>query len=372
MKNLFKIAFIALAFTIGAAFGALTGDPTVSIVMGSAVSVAHMVQVGIINLPSFQLPLNTLASSIDISALATALGAYHQEHRDELVSEVLLDEDFTSDMETMDDVTDELPLPNLSIEDLIQPGDPTAFTPTANALKFGARILKVRPVKVDLLLIPQVLEKTWLGKMKKASDPMDLPFEKFIMDYINSKIVENLRLQGIYKGEYDGAGTTPIDTMDGFLKLVADEVTATNIVEIVTGVISATNVIDKVELTYDGLGDAYKKKPTIMKASPTIFDWYVRRYRTLYGGNMTYTGVAKDRVLLDGTSCELVKEPGLSGSQRLLTTLKENFVYGVDTANNYSLDVQKFDRSLKILIDFKAGVNFKQVHARALAVNDKA
>jgi hypothetical protein len=371
MKTLFKIAGLALALFMGAIIGATTGSETVTFAFSGLTATTYALQTGIVNIKMFQLPYNILASSIDISALATALGAYHREHRDELVAEILLDEDFTSDMEVMDDITDELPLPSLALTDLIKPANATTFSPTANALAFNARTLKVRGIKVDLQLIPQVLEKTWLGKMKKANDPWDLPFEAFIMDYINSKIKENLRLKAIWKGDYNAAGTTPETTMDGFLTLIADEITATNITPIVTGAITSTNVVDKLELTYDGLGEAYKGVPTIMKVNPQIYDWYNRKYRVDFGSNQDYKGMKSMRRPLDGTLCELVREPGLGTSQRVITSVKENFVYGVDSANGYSMDVQKFDRTLKILIDFKAGVNFKEIHARALAVNDQ-
>lgn len=367
MKTVFRFTSLLVAFMIGGFVGSAAGfDPIASGAVLTSVSVVKMA--------FFQgaHAHGLLLTSIDLTELAANLGAYHREHRDELVSELLLDDDFTSDLNVMDDITDELPLPNLSLGDLTKPANPAAFAPTANALAFGARILKVRGVKVDLLLIPQVLEKSWLGKMKKANDPWDMPFEAFIMDYINSKIREELRLRAIYKGVYNGAGTDPDDTMDGFLKIVSDEITATNITPIVTGAITAANVIDKVELTYDGLGEAYKNTPTIIKCSPTIFDWYNRRYRLDYGANQNYEGMKRGRILLDGTMCELVREPGLAGSQRLLASVKDNFVYGVDSASGYSMDVQKFDRSLKILIDLKAGVQFAQIGANALAVNDQA
>lgn len=314
---------------------------------------------------------NLFLSSIDITELATNLGAYHREHRDLIFSDLLLDEDFTQDLNVMDDVTDELPLPNLNLIDLTKPANPAVFSPTANAVVFGSRTLKVRGIKVDLLLIPQVLEKTWLGKMKKASDPWDMPFEAYIMNYINSKITEEIRLASLYKGVYNAAGVTPTDNFNGFLKLIADEITAATLTPVVTGAITSANVINNVELTYDNLSDAVKAKPTIMKVSPTIFDWYIRKYRVDYGKNIDYSGMAKGKVTIDGTMCDIVREPGLSGSQRLIVTLKDNFVYGVDSTNGYSLDVQKFDRSLKVLIDFKAGVQFSQITGGVLAVNDQ-
>jgi hypothetical protein len=358
-------------FFAGAFLGSAAGfDPVNAGLAFAGLAVVRVVLPSLI--PGIKMASGMLATSIDISALATALGAYHREHRDIIFNEMLLDEDFTQDLEVLDDITDQLPLPNLSLTDLTKPANATTFSPTANALAFNARILQVRGIKVDLQLIPQVLEKTWLGKQKRATDPWDMPFEAFIMSYINSKITSEIRLKSLYKGVYNGAGTTPTDNFNGFLKLIVDEITATTIAPVVTGAITSANVIDKVELTYDALGDAYKAKPSIMKVAPVIFDWYVRKYRVDYGKNLDYTGMAKNKVTIDGTMCDMVREPGLSGSQRLICSPKENFIYGVDSTSGYSMDVQKFDRTLKILIDFKAGVNFSQVHARALAVNDQA
>lgn len=317
-------------------------------------------------------PLGALFTAIDITELATNLGDYHREHRDRLSAELLLDENFSDKFEIMDDVTDEVPLPNLSISDLIKPANPNTFAPTSNALAFGSRTLKVRGIKVDLQLVPQVLEKTWLGKMKNPSDPFDMPFEEFIMQYINSKIKENLLLQAVYGGTYNSGGTTPVDTMDGFLKKIADEITATNISPVVTGAITSSNVITSLEAVYDSLGEAYKNVPTELKVNTQIFDWYNRKYRTDYGANNNYDGMKKGRILLDGTNCEVVREPGLGTSQRTIATVKENMVMGVDSMGGYNVDIQKFDRTIKILVDFKAGVEFKEIHANGLAVNDQA
>ncbi len=314
-----------------------------------------------------------LFSALDLDELTLKLGDYHRENRNSLTSELLLSDDFSDKFEVMDDVTDELPLPNLAVTDLLKPADPVNFNPTSNALKFGARTLKVRAVKIDLLFIPQVMEKTWLGKMKNPNDPFDLPFEAFIMNYIMQKARENLLLQGVYSGVYNASGSTPADTMDGFNTIVAtDQALGTpKLTPVTTGVITSTNVIDSIEAVYDGFGEAYKGVKTEIKVNPQIFDWYNRRYRALHGANNNYNGMKTGRIPLDGAMCEIVREVGLGASQRTIGTIKENMVYGT-ASDSFNIDIQKFNRSIKILGDFKAGVEFKEFHSNALVINDQS
>lgn len=311
-----------------------------------------------------------LGVSIDITELATNLGAFYRERRDIMVAEMLLSDDFQGRFEVMNGVGDELPLPNLSITNLVKPANPTTFTPTSNALRFGSRTLKVRPMSIDLQLVPEVLMRTWQGKHKTPDDVFQMPFEAFILDYIAQKAKEDIHLNALYRGIYNAGGTTPGATLDGYLRLIANEITATNITPVVTGVTTSTNVIDHMEMVYDALGEAYKNKPGEIRVKPQFFDWYNRRYRALFGGNNNYEGMKQGRIPLDGTSWEIVREPGLGTSNRIIATLKENMVLGVSAAE-MTFDFQKFDRTIKVLGDFKAGVQFKEIHARALAVNDQ-
>jgi len=222
--------------------------------------------------------------------------------------------------------------------------------------------------------VPGALEKSWLGAYKqKGSKAFDMPFEAFIMQHITERVHSNLRLKAVFGGVYNAAGTTPGAIMDGLLKVVADEITATNIAPVVTGAITSANVIDKLEQTYDALGEAYKNVPTQMLVNPTIFDWYVRKYRSTYGVNMDYAGMQKGEVMLDGSMCSIKREPGMGTSGRVICTSTENIVYGVDTfGEENDIRSQEFDRTIKLFIDAKSGVNFKEVHGRALAVNDQA
>jgi hypothetical protein len=320
-------------------------------------------------------------NGLNIATLAANLGAYYREFRDILISETLLGFDPSESFEVWDDVSDEVPMPNLTITDLIQPGNDATFNPTANALSFGSRTLKVRNWKVDLLIQPRTLEKTWLGAYKgKGSSTNNLIFEAYIFQYIIKKIQQNLRLQSVYRGIYNGAGTTPIDVMDGLLTLVANEITATNITPVVTGAITSANVSAKLLLVHDALGEAYKAEATEMPVNPTIFDWYTRQFAVVLNPQLVSTQNGPDGTQklfntfpLSGTNCMLKREPGLGTSQRLICTSKENKVYGTDSmSDENNFEIQKFERSLKILVDAKSGVQFKEITPAALAVNDQA
>lgn len=320
-------------------------------------------------------------TALNITDLNTALGAYYRKNKDVLISEMLLGLNLEDRFEVMDDVKDEVPLPSLEIADIVKPANDTTFQPTSNALTFDARILKVRRWKVDLQLIPFALEKSWLGAYKKkGSDAYDMPFEQYIFDYIIKKIHNNVRMSALYGGTYNGAGTTPVDIMDGLKKIIADEITATNITPVVTGIITEANVVTNLLATYDALGDAYKNIPVIGVVSNQLFDWYARKLNpvsntALLAADSQIIAAAgyNNAMPLYGTNAVLVREPGMGSSQRIIMTPKENMVYGTDSlGEENNIKIQEFERTLKLMIDAKSGVQFKEIHARALAVNDQA
>lgn len=329
------------------------------------------------NIPSAVLGANV--SSIDLSALNTVLGAYCREFADDLISDLLIDDSLADDFNVYDDIQDELALPNLSATGLVQPGNDLVFNPKANALKFGARILKVRPCKVDLQIVPSLLEKSWLGHKKSSTDPWDIPFEQFIWDYIIGKAKEDIRLNGLFKGVYNPAGENPGDCLDGWLKVAADAITA-GLPPVLTGPIDSDNVVDSLLAVYDGLGEKYKNKPSMMKAAPQIFDWYSRKFTPVVNPVLVATDVAArlatpqimDKMLLAGTNAILYREPGLGTSQRVIVTPQENWAYGCNTIDNFSFKTEQFERTIKVMIDFKVGVNFAQTFAGAISVNDQA
>lgn len=321
-----------------------------------------------------------MAQAVDFSNLNAVLGAYYRDNKELLFEQLFYSDRWQERFNTVDGVSDEKPLVNMLVDFEILPGnDKTNWSPQDNAIAFGAQILKVRDCKVDLKIIPAELHKTWLGKYKKkGTDVFDLPFETFIFMHIFAKIQEKMHKNAFYKGVYNAAGTTTVATMTGFLKLVTDLVTATTITPVVTGAITYANVIDKIELMCDQIDDAYEDEDDIeLVVSKTIFNWYWKKRRELYGvGNLSdvYRGdlTKTDRLPIEGYNVTLVKEVGVGTSQRMILTPKKNRILGFDSENDLNnIEIQREKRWLNILIDFKFGAQFMLAKNGYLIVNDQ-
>lgn len=319
-------------------------------------------------------------NSLNLSQLNSSLGAYCRQNKQDLYAEVLLSQDFSKRFNVMAGVKDQVPLPRLSLTGISKPLDYVNFTPAVDSLVFAARILQVRSVKVDVRIYPQQFFTSWLGQYATPGAGPKLIFEAFLSQEIAKKAREENHLIALYNGVYNGAGTTPNDNYNGWLKIIADEIVANEIAVaknnfVATGALNAANIIDKLESMYDKLGDQYKTMPSQMLMSPSNAMMYQRAYRTQYGQNQNYTGMTQvldPGVYLDGTMCQIIPEPGLTGSNRIILSIKENMCYGVDLDSDLSEPRTEINhRAIDVMMDYRVGVQFRQLANGVLVVNDQ-
>lgn len=321
-------------------------------------------------------------SSVKLADLAVTLGDYCRENTDVLISELVSDPKLAEKFAIYDDIKDEYPLPRLVLSDeLVKPGNDKSFDPVEDAIDFDARILKVRDCKIDLQIFPADFEKSYLGKYKKpGSRGIDIPFEQFIFQQIILKARRAMYMKAIYKGVYNASGTTTATTLDGFLKLIANEVTADNITPVVTGAITNTNCVDKCLMLYDVLSDEVKEEGVLQRVNSQIFDWVYRKINpvtnTALVGTDSLATTKMKRVNyfdLPGGNITLVRESGLGASQKIITTTKDNLAIGVDSMDDDSnIEIQRDKRALNLLIDFKMGTQIADISPECLSVNDQA
>lgn len=71
-------------------------------------------------------------------------------------------------------------------------------------------------------------------------------------------------------------------SFDGFAKIIADEITATNITAIVTGAISKSNALDKIELMYNDMTIAHRSAGGVVRVSYDVYKKYLDHEKTIY------------------------------------------------------------------------------------------
>lgn len=328
-----------------------------------------------------------MAGSIDLSALNSNLGAYCRENKDQIFADMLLglEEALSkSGITVLDNVKDEFILPNIMVGDIIKPGDYTTFSAGTDKIKFDNRKLKVRPFQGDLLIYPQQFEASWLTHIRKSKGTYtadNFPFYEFLVNKIVEKIQRELRF-AIFQGVYNGAGTTWAAICDGLLKKITDDVAAGNIIEVTTGVVTASNVLAAVELTVRGMGADYKDQPGKCIVSTTLYEWYISTTEDNVGRSLRFNELSGDtnkpgqaKIFVRGTNIELVQEPAMGNSQRIIATTADNLFMGTDTVSEFnSIRAQEFERSIKLMIDGKIGTDYALANAtyKPISVNDQA
>jgi hypothetical protein len=368
MKTFKLLTLAFLAFALGASGANAVGiAPVIGALGGGAIALFT---------PAAQ---GSLFTALDVTGLNAALGAYYRDNQEIFWDEVFYNAMMAERFRPVDGVTDEKPIMHSEIDFEILPGhDKTVTNYQTGAIAFGGQLLKTRECKVDLLIYPSQLHRTWLGKYKqKGSDPFDLPLEAYIMNAIAEKAQEKLYLNAAYAGVYNAAGTTTAAVTNGFLKLIADLITATTITPVTTGTITSTNVITAIEAVCGEIEAKYRTVPNWeIKVSDSVFNLYWKKRRDLYPSLIApYTGNTGliNELPVEGYNVTLKREVGMGASQRMIATPHDNMAWLFDSASDVqNMEIQKFDRGLKVLMDFKAGFGFIRALDGYLVVNDQA
>ncbi|GAB3911581.1 hypothetical protein GCM10028803_53390 [Larkinella knui] len=283
-------------------------------------------------------------------------------------------------------VNDEIPLLSLYTKPLMQPGIKGTFNPKDDAINFEARIAKVRPFKVDLLIDEPKraeMEASYLGEVDGTDgrDPEKFPFSDFIFDSLSNQLGFDLSVTAVWKGILNSAGTAPQDCFNGIPKLVDDaivsgEVPEENVLEHSTSgfFLSEDNILDEVKKLYKrakkNLPAYTGTKGLVCLMSPMAKLAYSFAVEEANGTKRTYNAF-KQEVLYFAPEVPIEEIDGLAGTDFMAITLLDNLVY-CSPQDNEKIDLQTDynvrDRSIAIVADGKASVNF--VRGDLFVVND--
>ena len=299
---------------------------------------------------------------------AESLQAYVQDFSEELLTELFVGFKTAPLMTVHEGVKGKIALTSMTTADLVRRYS-SSFASVADAFTFAPRNLEVVDAKVDLTIIPKEFESSYLGQFrKKGQDPIDLPFEGYIIRQALAKIQSEMEY-AVWRSvpAVAPAATDKLNALfKGFKKILTDETASLS--PVTTGAITSSNAVASVENTYAALGDAYKDNTVDIFMSPADKVLFIQDYRNQYG---KYFEKADGTINLETGDANIHVLSGVP-KNCILVTPRENLHYGFDGAGDAGLfNFEQEDRKIKMWIDFKIGVNFGMLNSSIIAVNNQ-
>lgn len=280
-------------------------------------------------------------------------------------------------------VTDELPLGSIVMNSMTQPGGKGTFNPKANALEVEARIAKVRPAKIDLLIGEierKQLEATYFAQVQGTNgrDPENF----WLADHLWESVVQMAgidTLKGVWNGVLNSAGTNAVDVCNGIVTLIDLDITADKLPEALilqhaAGYILGENNIIKefkdLSKIFRSQLPAYAYLPATLYCAPERLSEYEFAVEALNGNKNTYNAFNQP-VLYWAKNIKIEAVIELAGTDFVMITPDENLVYATDrTAEGVELesDYSKRDRSIAIVADWDYTPNY--FRSDLITVND--
>ena len=393
MKTLakFLVTIFMLAF-IGGAFAA-TAHVTPVVGFAAVLGIYLLGSIANTYLPSQlkNVSFNVPVDSLNVSTLASELGAYYREFAQQIHNELQigmfqgkwnLNDRFT----LMPDVIDEVALFNDVSSDFLHqhnPASSSTFNPTASALTPGANVLRVRKYEGDLQFLDNEIETsalTYIGNMKlmaKNLTPGQVQsfVEYLFWDTIIPKAQQNLR-KALWQGTYNATASYGLlNILDGVQTCLGNAISAGSLTAVAMTSPTVNNIITLLESVFDTLGTAYQYADDLVcEMSPAMFKLLVR-------ANRIQGGTGRSLAIIEGTTdqfsltidgypnVKIFQEPFLTGNQ-ILIARKFNKVIGLSMADNVgSWEFQRLDRTTKFMLNGKIGFNFRAINLDSTNLN---
>jgi hypothetical protein len=240
---------------------------------------------------------------------------------------------------------------------LIQGGDVCGYA-SSGTTTFSQRNITVGRMKVQETLCPRSLEQYWMQTQLTAGSTYDgVPFEQAFSEQKALRIAEALE-NAIWKGNTYFSGVNQL------LNAASGSTVSGN-----TGAVSASTGIttSNAIAIFDGI---YNQIPQaiLTKTDLVIFCGW-DNFRTLLGAfkstdsvlynQVNLAGLADGDIIYPGTNVRVIAVPGLTGTNRIVSTYLGNLFYGTDLLSDeeqFSIWFSKDNDEVRFQAAFKAGV----------------
>ena len=239
----------------------------------------------------------------------------------------------------------------------LQSGDACGYT-TSGTTAFTQRNITVGRMKVQETLCPRSLEQYWMQTQLTAGSTYDgVPFEQAFSEQKALRIAEALE-NAIWKGNTYFSGVNQL------LNAASGSTISGN-----TGAVSASVGIttSNAIAIFDGI---YNQIPqAILTKNDLVIFCGWDNFRTLLGAFKSATavmynqvdlaGLADGDIMYPGTNVRVIAVPGLTGTNRIVSSYLGNFFYGTDLLSDeeqFSIWFSKDNDEVRFQAAFKAGV----------------
>jgi hypothetical protein len=240
---------------------------------------------------------------------------------------------------------------------LIQGGDTCGYE-SSGTTAFTQRNITVGRMKVQETLCPRSLEQYWMQTQLTAGSTYDgVPFEQAFSEQKALRIAEALE-NAIWKGNAYFSGVNQL------LNAASGSTISGN-----TGAVSASVgiVTNNAISIFDGI---YNQIPqAILTRNDLVIFCGWDNFRTLLGAFKASTavmynqvdlaGLADGDIMYPGTNVRVIAVPGLTGTNRIVSSYLGNFFYGTDLLSDeeqFSIWFSKDNDQVRFQASFKAGV----------------
>ena len=231
-----------------------------------------------------------------------------------------------------------------------------------NGMTVTDRVLTAYQSKYDQELDPEDFRNEYLATLP------EMPFEAFSVEQAGKQFLDSLYSDTLWSGVRNGAGTAAADICDGWGTIIAAEILAGNLTNVVaTNAITAANAVTEIEKVTNGVTAKMKKKGFNVYVSYTVFQHYRTHYRATYG--FQFNPNQEGYYMIDGTKAKLIPCAFMGTSGRVVATYAGNLVFGTDL-DRLSMYPTPHLNLLRNRILFPAGCQIRDLDV--LFVNDQA
>jgi hypothetical protein len=246
----------------------------------------------------------------------------------------------------------------------------TTYSGTGDKIEMIPRTIETYVTKAEMDIVPSDIRASYLGAFTLPNQDVLPAFLVQIVSYFIARLMTDID-ELVWAGDKDGGASNVLDTLNGIDKQIAVAVAASDLTEIATGTISASDVIAKFTSVYDAMADVHKVSmiPLYLYCSKKNKDLYARAVQV--ATNM-YTNPNEVKTMLFGTDCEIVDVPAWAGTSKVLVAPKGAIIYGYDQAsamNNINVIRQHY--TLEHSVTPEIGVLIVTPWDGEIAVNDQ-